>query len=302
MLFREEGDIPMSGSILVSGASGHLGRRVLENLLVRVAPSAIVATTRKPESLAEFAARGVQVRRADFDDASTLGAAFAGVERALLISTDSLDEPGHRVEQHRRAIGALARAGARYVAYTSIVNPIGSLITLSKDHAQTEQALAESGLHYTVLRNNMYSDYTLDPAKRALAGGSVVNARGSGRVGFVTRADCAAIAAAVLVEPPTGNQTLDVTGPEALDSADFAALLSQLSGRPVAVQSIPVPALVEGMVQHGVPRHFAEILGSFDAGIAAGELAVVSDSVERFTGKKPESLADFLLRERSAWS
>jgi NAD(P)H dehydrogenase (quinone) len=294
----------MSGSILVSGASGHLGRQVVENLLGRVAPSSIVATTRKPDSLADFAARGVVVRHADFDDDgdAALVAAFAGVERALLISTDSLDKPGHRVAQHRRAVQAFVRSGVKHLAYTSIVNPVGSLITLSKDHAETEQALAESGLHYTVLRNNMYSDYALDPAKRALASGSVVNARASGKVGFVTRADCAAIAAAVLLEPPAGNQTLDVTGPEALDSADFAALLSKLSGKAIGVQSISVAALVDGMAQHGVPRHLAEIFGSFDAGIAAGELAVVSDSVERFTGKKPESLADFLTRERTAWS
>jgi NAD(P)H dehydrogenase (quinone) len=292
----------MSGSILVSGASGHLGRRVVENLLGRVAPSSIVATTRKPESLAELAARGVLVRHADFDDDATMVAAFAGVDRALLISTDSLDKPGHRAAQHRRAIQAFARAGVKYLAYTSIVNPVGSLIAVSKDHVETEQALAESGLHYTVLRNDMYSDYALDSAKRALASGSVVNARGSGKIGFVTRADCAAIAAAVLVEPPAGNQTLDVTGPEALDNAAFAAILSKLSGKAIGVQSIPVAALVDGMVQHGLPRHLAEILCSFDAGIAAGELAVVSDSVERFTGKKPESLADFLTRERSAWS
>jgi NAD(P)H dehydrogenase (quinone) len=292
----------MSGSILVSGASGHLGRRVVENLLGRVAPSSIVATTRKPESLAELAARGVLVRHADFDDDATMVAAFAGVDRALLISTDSLDKPGHRAAQHRRAIQAFARAGVKYLAYTSIVNPVGSLIAVSKDHVETEQALAESGLHYTVLRNDMYSDYALDSAKRALASGSVVNARGSGKIGFVTRADCAAIAAAVLVEPPAGNQTLDVTGPEALDNAAFAAILSKLSGKAIGVQSIPVAALVDGMVQHGLLRHLAEILCSFDAGIAAGELAVVSDSVERFTGKKPESLADFLTRERSAWS
>jgi NAD(P)H dehydrogenase (quinone) len=292
----------MSGSILVSGASGHLGRLVVESLLERVAPGSIVATTRKPHGLADLAARGVVVRHADFDDEAAPIAAFAGVQRALLISTDSLGVPGHRVAQHRRAIQAFARAGVEYVAYTSIVNPLGSRITLSKDHVETEQALAESGLHYTVLRNNMYSDYMLDAAKRALASGSVVNARGSGKVGFVTRADCAAIAAAVLVEPPAGNRALDVTGPEALDNAAVAALLSRLSGKAIGVQSISVAALVDGMVQHGLPRHLAEIFGSFDAGIAAGELAVVSDHVERFTGKKPESLADFLTRERPAWS
>lgn len=292
----------MSGSILVTGAAGHLGRRVVELLLERRNGARVIAATRKPDGLSDLAARGVEVRRADFDDATSLVTAFRGVERALLISTDALDQPGKRTRQHQRAVAALATAGVQHIAYTSIVNPIDSRVLISKDHAATEAALAESGVAYTVLRNNLYSDYQLMSLQRALGSGKLVDARGAGKIGFVAREDCARIAAAVVAEPPAGNQLLDVTGPEALSSAELAALASQLSGRPIEHQSIPLAALIDGMVQHGLPRPMAEIYASFDAGIAAGELSVTSESVARFTGHEPQSMADFLRANQAAWA
>jgi NAD(P)H dehydrogenase (quinone) len=287
---------------LVSGAGGHLGRRVVEILLERKTGSRIVATTRKPDSLADLAARGVDVRRADFDDEASLPGAFAGVERALIVSTDIVDKPGHRLLQHQRAITAATAAGVKHLAYTSIINPQNSKIILSKDHADTETVLAKSGLGFTVLRDNIYANLLLGTVQRAVASGTLIDARGSGKVGYVTREDCAAIAAAVLIEPPQGNQIVDVTGPRSVGSVELAALVSELSGRKVVHQSIPLPALVDGMVQHGLPRPLAEVYASFDAGIAAGELDVASDSVLRFTGHAPQSLADFLRENKAAWT
>jgi NAD(P)H dehydrogenase (quinone) len=292
----------MSGSILVTGASGQLGKRVVELLLERGKATRIIAATRKPESLAALAARGVEVRRADFDDAASLTGAFEGVERALLISTDSLDEPGKRKRQHAAAVKALAAAKVQHVVYTSIINPVGSRITISEDHAATEAELEKSGLPHTVLRNNVYSDMLLVGAlQRAVAGGKLVNASGSGKVGYVTREDVARIAAAVLSEPPANSQKLDVTGPEALSGAEVAALASEISGKQIEHLSIPLAALIDGMVQHGLPRPLAEAYASFDAATAAGELDVKSDSVERFTGSKPQALGDFLRAHKAAW-
>jgi NAD(P)H dehydrogenase (quinone) len=292
----------MSGSILVTGASGHLGRRVVELLLARGGGARIIAATRKPDGLATLVAQGVEVRRADFDDEASLASAFQGVERVLLVSTDTVDEPGKRRRQHAHAVRAVAAAGVQHVAYTSIVNPVNSKILLSKDHADTEAELAKAGVPFTVLRNNMYSDYQFAPLQRALASGKLVDAKGSGRVGFVTREDCARIAAAVLAEPPSGNRVLDVTGPETLSSAEVAAIGSELSGRQLEHEAIPLDALIDGMVQHGLPRPVAEIYASFDAGTAAGELDVKSDHVERFTGQKPQALRDFLREQRAAWA
>ena len=293
----------MSGSILVTGAAGHLGRRVVELLRARGGGAQIIAATRKPESLSALAAQGVEVRRADFDDDASLATAFQGVERVLLISTDSLDEPGKRSRQHARAVRAVAAAGVQHVAYTSITNPANSKILISQDHADTEAALGKAGVPFTVLRNNMYSDYQLAPLQRALAsGGKLIDAKASGKIGFVTREDCARIAAAVLSEPPNGNQVLDVTGPETLSSADVVAIARELSGRKLEHVPVPLDALIDGRVQHGLPRPIAEVYASFDAGTAAGELDVKSDHIERFTGQKPQTLRDFLRANLAAWS
>lgn len=292
----------MSGSILVTGASGHLGRRVVELLVARGGGPHIIAASRKPEGLSALVAQGVEARRADFDDEASLANAFQGVERVLLISTDSLDEPGKRSRQHAGAVRAVVAAGVQHVAYTSIINPTNSKIRISQDHADTEAALGKAGVPFTVLRNNMYSEYQFAPLQRALASGKLVDAKASGKVGFVTREDCARIAAAVLSEPPAGNQVLDVTGPEALTSADLAAIASELSGRKLEHLSVPLEALIDGMVQHGLPRPLAEIYASFDAGTAAGELDVTSDHVERFTGQKPQAMRDFLRANQAAWA
>jgi NAD(P)H dehydrogenase (quinone) len=292
----------MSGFLIVTGAAGTLGKLVVERLVALGAGDRVVAVTRRPEALADLAARGVNVRAGDFDAPASLETAFAGVSRALVISTDALDKPGHRISQHEVAFKALASQGAAHIVYTSIVNPIDSRILLSKDHAASEAALARAGVPFTVLRDNIYSQMLLDGAKRALASGKLVDARGDGRVAYVSREDVAAVAAAVLLEPPAGNQLLDVTGSESLSGPDLARLISEVGGRPVEHQSIPLEALVEGMVQHGLPRPVAEVYASFDAGIAAGELAKVSDVVERLTGKQPEKFGDFLRRNQAAWA
>lgn len=292
----------MSGSILVTGASGHLGRRVVELLLARGGGARIIAATRKPDSLAALVTQGVEARHADFDDEASLARAFQGVERVLLVSTDALDEPGKRARQHARAVRAVAAAGVQHVAYTSIINPVASKILISQDHADTEAELARAGVPFTVLRNNMYSEYQLDGLKRAVASGSLVNAKAAGRVGFVTRQDCANIAAAIMAEPPSGNRVLDVTGPQSLSSAELSAIASELGGRKVEHQPIPLEALIDGMVQHGLPRPLAEVYASFDAGTAAGELDVTSDAVERFTGQKPQAMRDFLAANKAAWA
>lgn len=292
----------MSGSIVVTGAAGALGRSVVEQLVARGAAERVVAVTRRPAALSELAAKGVRVRAGDFDDPASLEAAFAGVSRALVISTDALDKPGHRIAQHESAFKALAALGAEHIVYTSIVNPTDSRIAVSKDHAASEAALARTGVPFTALRNNVYSEMLLHNAKRALASGKLVDARGEGKVAYVSREDVAAVAAAVLLTPPAGNQRLDVSGPDSLSGPDIARHMAEVGGCPVEHESIPLEALIEGMVQHGLPRPLAEIFASFDAGFAAGEMAAVSDTVERLTGKKPETLADFLRRTKAAWA
>jgi NAD(P)H dehydrogenase (quinone) len=288
-----------SSPLLVTGAGGQLGRRVLE-LLSKQGAGPLIAVTRRPESLADLAALGVEVRGGDFDQESGLAAAFRGARRALLISTDALDRPGRRLAQHRAAVRALAGAGVEHVVYTSIVDPVDSPIAVAPDHAGTEAALADSPLDFTVLRNNIYADLLLQSLPSAVASGRLVDARGEGRVAYISREDCARTAAAALASAQTGRHHLDVTGPEAVSSAELAAMVGELTRRPLTHLSVPLAALVDAMVEHGLPRPMAEVYASFDVGIARGQLAGVTDTVERLTGSKPQRLRDFLAGHRGA--
>lgn len=289
--------------LLVTGASGGLGRLVLDRLLAKNdAGHTIIATTRTPDSLADYAKRGIEVRRADFDDAGSLAAAFAGADRALLISTDALDRPGRRLEQHRRAIDAFGASSVSHVTYTSLPKPVGSPISIAEDHAQTEVALEASKLAYTVLRNNYYLHYITEPVKAALATGTLVDARGDGAVAYVSREDCAFAAAHSLLRGGTGRETYDVTGPEALTSDQVAALVEKVFGKKVVHVRASNDDIRAGLVSHGFPPPIADLFVTFDIGISQGKLADVSDTVKRLSGETPKSVEQFLVENRGIFA
>ena len=286
-------------TFLVTGANGKLGRQVVQ-LLLDAKAGTVIAASRDTSKLADLAAKGAETRRADFDDPATLPAAFAGIGRALLISTDTIGEPGQRLRQQEGAVRALAAAGVRHVVYTSMPRPEGSPVLIAPDHAGTERALHDSALEFTILRNNMYAEMLLQTLPPALASGQLVDARGGGAVAYVTRDDCARVAAAALADRGRhGRATFDITGPAAITSDQLAARLSELAGKPVAHVNVPPAALVDGLVQHGLVRGLAEIFASFDVGIARGDLGQVSDGVQRLSGRAPTPLDDFLQAQRA---
>ncbi len=282
-------------TLIVTGAGGHLGRRVVELLLENPTAARIIATTRSPEKLADLAARGVEVRAADFDRPETLAAAFAGGDRLLLISTDVVGQGDRRLNQHRSAVAAAQSAGVKHVVYTSLVRPEpGTPITLAPDHHGTEQALAASTLDWTVLRNNVYAESLLGSLPRAVATGQLMAAAADGRAAYVTREDCARVAAAVLSATTAGRSTIDVTGPAAVSQAEIAAIASELSGKPVTYIPVPAEGLAAGLAQAGLPGFVVDLIVSFDVAIAQGYLEGVSTTVADLTGKPPQSLRDFL--------
>lgn len=287
-------------TLLVTGASGQLGRRVVE-LLLEAKAGTVIAATRDPAKLADLAARGAVVRKADFEDEGSLAEAFAGVERLLLISTDSLDRPGHRLAQHEAAVRAAVSAGVSHIVYTSLINPgEDSPITIAPDHRQTEEAIAATKLGFTILRNNLYADLFLHTLPRAVATGELVTATGTGGAGYVTREDCARAAAAALASSEAGRVTLDITGPAVVTLAELAAITGEITGRKIKHVAIDAASLKAGMVAAGLPDFVAEIYASFDSGIAQGKLAVASKAVLDLTGRAPTSVAEFLSAHRDA--
>ncbi len=271
----------------ITGASGQLGRLVTEKLLATVDPADVVLLSRNPDSLAEFADRGATVRRADFDDPATLGAAFAGVDRVLLISTDVV---GQRLDGHRAAIDAAKAAGVDRIAYTSIVRPeAGNPAGVVPDHIATEQYLRDSGVHWVMLRNALYADMQVDTLTQAAATKEFVTNAGAGRTSYVTRADCAAVAVAALVGD-TADVEYDVTGPDALSAADLAELAELVAGAPVGVVAVDDASYTAGLVKAGLPDPIAALLASFGTSTREGYADVVSTVVRDLTGQEPTRL------------
>jgi NAD(P)H dehydrogenase (quinone) len=286
-------------TLFVTGASGHLGRRVVELLLEKEAGK-IVAGTRKPEKLADLAARGVTVRHADFDDPKELEAALAGVDRVLIISTDAIDRPGRRLAQHKAAVAAAASAGVKHAVYTSMPNPETSPVVFAPDHLGTEQALKASGMSWTILRDCWYTDYLIPTLAPAVASGLLTAATGQGGAPYVTREDCAQTAAAALASADTSNQTFNTTGPDLVTYAELANIASELSGRPITFVPVEPAERVAQLIAAGTPEPIAKLLVSSQIAIAQGKMGTPTTAVKQLTAREPVSVREFLSAHRAA--
>jgi NAD(P)H dehydrogenase (quinone) len=280
--------------IIVSGASGHLGRRVVEELKERVDASGIVALSRDLGSIADL---GVHTRRADFDDPDSLVRAFDGADRLLLISTDKV---GHRLPQHIRAVDAAVAADAGHVFYTSAprATDAGNPAAVIPEHRGTEEALAASGLPYTALRNNIYAHLALPSVAQVLASGVYASNSGDGGTSYVTREDLAAATAAILADPADPGRVLELTGPAAVTGADLAAYLSEISGKPVRFQALTDEERSADLAGAGLPAGAVAVIVSFGRAAREGYLGLVTDVVERYLGRKPTTVAAVLAAAR----
>ena len=273
-------------SLVITGASGQLGRIVTAELLKTVEPSELILLTRSPDALD---VPGAQVRAFDWNDAHP--GAFEGGKRLLLISGPDI---GARVEGHRAAIDAAVAAGVEFIAYTSIPNPSDSNpIVVAPEHRATEEHVRASGARWTMLRNNIYAELQAGALQAAVASGRLTT--NGGPVGFVARADCARAAAAVLAGEGHEGREYDITGPEALGPADLAALFSELAGKPVEVVTVTDEEYASGLVKHaGMPEEVATGYATFGTGARLGYSAVVSSAVRELTGNDPLTLREVL--------
>lgn len=289
--------------LAITGASGQLARRTAEMLLEREPPSRLILITRQPDALADLAARGAAVRFGDFDSPESLGAAFAGSARMLLVSATDLER---RVAQHRAAIAAAAAAGVRHIIYTSGLAPAPpNPAAVAPSHYATEQALAASGLAWTVLRNSLYAEYQTIEAARALETGRLVHNRGDGRAAYVSREDCAAVAAAVLGAAGGHDGSIyDVTGPEAYTATQLAALYAELGGRPVDAVALDDEAFIGTLLGDATSddhlRFGAALVASFGRSIREGYMASSTDVVAKLTGRPARTLRQVLERAMRA--
>jgi NAD(P)H dehydrogenase (quinone) len=273
----------------VTGASGHLGRLVVQELLARGVPASdVVAVVRTRGKAADLAGRGVQVRAADYARPETLGAALAGVQRLLLISSS---EQGQRVAHHTNVIQAAKTAGTSRVVYTSMLNAGESTSPLAGEHRDSERVLGEAGVPFTLLRNGYYTDGYTGQLGQYLDAGEIVGAAADGRISAAPRRDYAAAAAAALLENEGGNRTYELGGP-AFDLPELARIITAVTGTKVTYRDLPAGKYASWLQRTGLDEATAHFVAALDASIARGDLETSSQDLAQLLGRPATPLAD----------
>ena len=274
--------------IVITGASGQLGRLVIQSLLTKVPANRIVAAVRNPEKASDLAALGVQVRRADYTDSASLDAAFQGAEKVLLISSS---EVGQRLAQHRNAIDAAKRAGVALLAYTSLLHADTSPLGLAGEHVATEAWLKQSGVPFVLLRNGWYTENYLASIPPALQHGAFIGSAGEGRIASAARADYAEAAAIALTRPEQSGKVYELAGDDAYTLAGFAAELSRQSGKAIPYVDMPENEYKSALIGAGLPEAIAGLLADSDSGASRGGLFDDTRQLSALIGRPTTPLA-----------
>jgi NAD(P)H dehydrogenase (quinone) len=275
--------------LLITGATGQLGRLVVEQLLAAGVPAGdVIATGRATDKIKDLADRGVQVRAVDFGDAAAVREAVTGADRVLLVSAM---EPGGRVAQHRNVIDAAREAGTGLVAYTSIVNAGTATIRLAADHQATEKLLRDSGVPYVLLRNSWYHENYTSRLPAFIAQGAIPGSAGEGRISAAGRADYAAAAVRVLTTDGHAGQAYELGSDEPFTLAQLAAEISAQSGRQVRYVDLPEAEYARALKEHGVPGLMADMLAETDVAVAHGTLYTASGDLGALTGRPATTLS-----------
>lgn len=278
--------------IAITGATGQLGRLVIQQLLARGVPATqIVAAVRSPSKAADLAALGVQVREADYNRPETLGSALDGVQRLLLISSSEI---GQRLPQHRAVIAAAQAAGVDQLVYTSLLHADSSPLGLAAEHVATEALIRESGLRHAILRNGWYTENHLASIAPALQHGAFIGSAGEGRIASATRADYAEAAAVVLTQAAGDNRVLELAGDSGYTLAELAAELSRQSGKTVPYVNLPAADYQAALASAGLPAPLAALLADSDVGASRGGLDDGSRTLSTLIGRPTTPLASAL--------
>ena len=266
----------------ITGASGQLGRLIVAALARRAGPTAVVAIVRDPARSAALFPAGIAIREGDYDRPETLDAALAGAERVLLISSNAV---GARVAQHRNVIEAATRAGARRIAYTSVLHADISTLGLAEEHRRTEALIEASGLAFTLLRNGWYTENYSASISPALQHGAFIGSAGSGRISSAARADYAEAAAIALIADNDLRVIHELAGDASYTLAEFAAELSRQTGRTIPYDDLPEADYRAALVGAGLPDGLATLLADSDAAAARGALLDEAQALSRLIGR-----------------
>lgn len=292
--------------IVITGASGNYGRGVTDRLIAQGRAADLILITRKPEKLADRAAQGCTVRYGDFDKPETLAAAVQGADRMLLISGTRV---GARVVQHKAAIDAAAANGVKHIVYTSFIgiDDPANPAEVRHDHIETEALMKASGCAWTCLRDAHYADaMILMAGPGVMQTGKWFSNAGQGREAMVWRDDCIESAVAVLTGEGHENETYNITGPELQTFEEVAAIMAEVTGRPVEYVSLDDEGQYAMFDAMGIPRRpvdDSEVNGipwnsddmvTFGQAIREGFLELCTDDVERLTGRKARSVRQMI--------
>ena len=274
--------------IVITGAAGNLGHHVIASLLQSVPAANIIAAVRNPAKAADLAAKGVQVRQADYNDGASLDSAFKGATKILLISSS---EVGQRARQHQNVIDAAKRAGVALLAYTSILRADTSPLGLAAEHVVTEAAIRDSGLPYSFLRNSWYLENHTENLAPVLEHGVVLGAAQDGRFSSATRADYAAAAAAVLTADQP-QAVYELAGDQSFTLTQYAAEVARQSGKAIVYKDLPEADFKAALVGAGVPEGFAALLADSDVGAAKGGLEDDGKQLSALIGRPTTTMAE----------
>ena len=275
--------------IAITGASGQLGRLVIDSLLTSVPASELVALVRNPASVSDLKDKGINVRQADYTQPDTLITALQGVDKLLLISSS---EVGQRLVQHQNVIEAAKETGVSLLAYTSILHADTSPLGLADEHRATEAALADSGIPHVVLRNGWYSENYIASVPAALELGALYGCAGAGKISSASRADYASAAAAVLTQDGQAGTIYELAGDSAYTLAELAAEISVQTGKDIGYVDLPETDFADALLKAGLPAPLASLLANSDTGASQGGLYDDSQTLSKLIGRSTTTIAE----------
>ena len=275
--------------IAITGATGQLGSIVIEKLLLQTEANNIVALVRNPAKAAHLTAQNIEVREFDYDRPETLVPALSGIDKLLLISAN---EVGRRTPQHKAVIDAAKVAGVPYLAYTSLHRADTSPLGLAQEHRETEKLIQDSGITYTFLRNNWYSENYLAGVAHTIEIGTLFGAAQDGRISSASRIDYAEAAAKVLTSTGHDNQTYELAGSQSFSLSELATLIGQAASKTINYQNLSAEEYTQGLTQAGLPAGLVEVIVDADIQTIQGAMYSDSQDLEQLIGRKTTNIQD----------